>query len=162
MQLHPNVQAVQDVLDTAGARDAAGAPAKIRMLPEAVHTAPAAAAALGVAVGQIANSLIFNAGGDPLLVLTSGAHRVDTDRVAGTVGATWVRRASAEFVRDHTGQPIGGVAPVGHPKPVPTLVDRTLAGYKEIWAAGGVPQAVFPITYAELVRVTGATPADVV
>lgn len=162
MQLHPNVQAVQDVLDAAGAQDAAGAPAKIRMLPEAVHTAPAAAAALGVAVGQIANSLIFNAGGDPLLVLTSGAHRVDTDRVAGTVGAAWVRRASAEFVRDHTGQPIGGVAPVGHPKPVPTLVDRTLAGYEEIWAAGGVPQAVFPITYAELVRVTGATPADVV
>ncbi|MPZ28527.1 MAG: YbaK/EbsC family protein [Micromonosporaceae bacterium] len=161
MQLHPNVQAVQDALDAAGARAAAGEPAEVRMLPTAVHTAVAAAAALDVQVGQIVNSLVFNAAGEPLLVLTSGAHRVDTDRVAAAVGAAWVRRATAELVREHTGQPIGGVAPLGHPKPVRTLVDRTLSGYNEIWAAGGVPQAVFPITYAELVRVTAATPTDV-
>jgi prolyl-tRNA editing enzyme YbaK/EbsC (Cys-tRNA(Pro) deacylase) len=161
MQLHPHVQAVQDALDAAGARDATGGPTQIRMLPVAVHTAVAAAAALDVQVGQIVNSLVFNAGSEPLLVLTSGAHRVDTDRVAATVGVAWVRRATAEFVREHTGQPIGGVAPLGHPKPVPTLVDEALAGFPEIWAAGGVPQAVFPITYAELVRVTAGTPAGV-
>jgi len=161
MQLHPNVQAVQDALDAAGARDAAGAPTQVRLLPAAVHTAVAAAAALDVQVGQIANSLVFDAGGEPLLVLTSGAHRVDTDRVAGTVGAGWVHRATPEFVREHTGHPIGGVAPLGHPKPIRTLVDRALSGYPEIWAAGGVPRAVFPITYPELLRITAAAPADI-
>jgi prolyl-tRNA editing enzyme YbaK/EbsC (Cys-tRNA(Pro) deacylase) len=161
MQLHPNVQAVQDALDAAGARDAAGAPAQVRLLPAAVHTAVAASAALDVQVGQIVNSLLFDAAGEPLLVLTSGAHRVDTGRVAGTVGAGWVRRAAAEFVREHAGQPIGGVAPLGHPKPLRTLVDQTLSGFPEIWAAGGVPRAVFPITYPELLRVTAATPTGV-
>jgi prolyl-tRNA editing enzyme YbaK/EbsC (Cys-tRNA(Pro) deacylase) len=187
MQLHPNVRAVQAALDAAGARDAAGEPARVRMLPDAVHTAAAAAAALGVQVGQIANSLVFvaserssaetplrlashaegsdaagfAAGGEPLLVLTSGAHRVDTDKVAATLGVEWVRRASAEFVREHTGQPIGGVAPLGHPGPVRTLLDPTLSGYEEIWAAGGVPRAVFPTTYPQLLRITGATPTAV-
>jgi prolyl-tRNA editing enzyme YbaK/EbsC (Cys-tRNA(Pro) deacylase) len=160
-QLHPNVQAVQDALTAADAQDATGAPTQVRMLPDAVHTAAAAAAALDVQVGQIVNSLVFDADGEPLLVLTSGAHRVDTDRVAATIGAGWVRRASAEFVRGHTGQPIGGVAPLGHPKPVRTLLDRALSGYEELWAAGGVPRAVFPTTYPELVRITGAEPADV-
>jgi prolyl-tRNA editing enzyme YbaK/EbsC (Cys-tRNA(Pro) deacylase) len=159
--LHPNVQAVQDALDAAGARDAAGGPSRVRILTEPVHTAAAAAEALGVTVGQIANSLVFDAGGEPLLVLTSGAHRVDTERLATTAGVGRVRRARPEFVREHTGQPIGGVAPLGHRKPVRTLVDRALAAYQEIWAAGGVPQAVFPTTYPELVRITSATPADV-
>jgi prolyl-tRNA editing enzyme YbaK/EbsC (Cys-tRNA(Pro) deacylase) len=131
------------------------------MLPEAVHTAAAAAAALGVSVGQIANSLIFDADGDPLLVLTSGAHRVDTTTVAARLGTQQLRRATPEFVREHTGQPIGGVAPVGHPKPIRTLVDTHLQRYAEIWAAGGVPRAVFPTSYAELVRITDATPAEV-
>jgi len=131
------------------------------VLPDAVTTAAAAAAALGVEVGQIANSLVFDADGAPLLVLTSGAHRVDTAKVAALLGATAVRRASAEFVRTHTGQVIGGVAPIGHPKPVRTLVDADLAAYDEIWAAGGIPQAVFPTTYAELVRITSGTAADV-
>ena len=161
MQLHPNVQAVQDALDAADARDGGGQPARVRMLPEAVHTAAAAAAALDVVVGQIANSLVFDADGDPLLVLTSGAHRADTAKLAAQVGVVRVRRATADFVRAHTGQPIGGVAPLGHPKPVPTLVDNALSAYDEIWAAGGVPRAVFPTTYAELVRITAATPADV-
>lgn len=153
--MHPNVQAVQEALSLADARG------EIRMLPDAVHTAAAAAAALGVEVGQIANSLIFDADAEPLLVLTSGAHRVDTAKVAALVGAAAVRRATPEFVREHTGQPIGGVAPVGHPKPIRTLVDTALAGYDEVWAAGGIPPAVFPTTFDELVRITAGTPAEV-
>ncbi|GIE96857.1 YbaK/EbsC family protein [Paractinoplanes rishiriensis] len=156
METHPNVIAVRDALDAAGAGDA-----QVVVLDEAVHTAPAAAAALGVEVGQIANSLIFDADGEPLLVLTSGAHRVDTAKVAALLGIAKLRRASPDFVREHTGQPIGGVAPVGHPKPVRTLVDVALEHYPVIWAAGGVPRAVFPITYAELVRVSAGTPAEV-
>ena len=94
-------------------------------------------------------------------MLTSGAHRVDTARVAADLGLTALKRATPEFVREHTGQPIGGVAPIGHPKPVRTLVDSALAGYDEIWAAGGVPRAVFPTTYAELLRITSGTAAEV-
>ncbi len=161
MQPHPNVQAVQDALENAGARNGSGEPSEVRILPDAVHTAVAAAEALGVTVGQIANSLIFNADGEPLLVLTSGAHRVDTARLAASLGLTALKRATPEFVREHTGQPIGGVAPLGHPKPVRTLVDTALEQYDEIWAAGGVPRAVFPTTYAELVRITAGTPAEV-
>ncbi len=161
MQPHPNMRTVQLALEAAGARDGDGEPARIRMLPDAVHTAVAAAAALGVDVGQIANSLIFNADGDPLLVLTSGSNRVDTVRLAGALGLARLRRASADFVREHTGQPIGGVAPLGHPAPLRTLVDRTLERYGQVWAAGGVPNAVFPITYPELTRITNATPTDV-
>ncbi|MEH1011561.1 YbaK/EbsC family protein [Micromonospora sp. CPCC 206060] len=161
MQPHPNVRAVQAALDDAGARDSSGAASTVRLLPEAVHTAAAAAEALGVGIGQIANSLIFEADGAPLLVLTSGAHRVDTAGLAARLGVSRLRRATPEFVREHTGQPIGGVAPLGHPAPVRTVVDTALAGYPEIWAAGGVPRAVFPITYGELLRVTAGTPADV-
>ena len=161
MQPHPNVRAVQETLDGADARDSSGAPSQVRLLPEAVHTAQAAADALGVTVGQIANSLVFDADGAPLLVLTSGAHRVDTARLAASIGVTRLKRATPEFVRTHTGQPIGGVAPFGHPAPVRTLVDTALAGYAEIWAAGGVPQAVFPTTYPELLRITGGTPTEV-
>src|SRR4051812_2376575 len=153
--MHPNVQAVTDALANAAA------PGEIRILPDAVSTAAAAAAALGVEVGQIANSLIFDADGEPLLVLTSGAHRVDTAKVAGLVGVSAVRRATPEFVREHTGQAIGGVAPVGHPKPVRTLVDTALSAFDEVWAAGGIPHAVFPTTFDELVRLTDGTPAEV-
>ncbi|MEV0723159.1 YbaK/EbsC family protein [Micromonospora purpureochromogenes] len=161
MQPHPNVQAVQAALDGAGARDSAGAPSLVRLLPEAVHTAAAAAAALGVDAGAIANSLVFEADGEPLLVLTSGAHRVDTAELAARLGVTRLRRATPEFVREHTGQVIGGVAPVGHPRPLRTLVDTALQEYAEIWAAGGVPQAVFPSTYADLLRITAGTPTEV-
>jgi prolyl-tRNA editing enzyme YbaK/EbsC (Cys-tRNA(Pro) deacylase) len=153
--MHPNVQAVQDALAAAGAQG------QVVMLPDAATTAALAAAALNVEVGQIANSLIFSADDKPLLVLTSGAHRVDTTKVAALVSAAAVKRATPEFVREHTGQPIGGVAPVGHPRPVPTLIDVALAGHPVVWAAGGIPHAVFPTTYEELVRVTGGTPAEV-
>ncbi|MCL7455586.1 YbaK/EbsC family protein [Micromonospora echinofusca] len=161
MQPHPNVRAVQDVLDAAGARDASDAPSVVRLLPDAVHTAAAAAESLGVGVGQIANSLVFDADGTPLLVLTSGAHRVDTAGLAASIGVDRLRRATPEFVRAHTGQVIGGVAPVGHPHPLRTLVDTALGSYDEIWAAGGVPRAVFPTTYPELLRVTGGVPTTV-
>jgi prolyl-tRNA editing enzyme YbaK/EbsC (Cys-tRNA(Pro) deacylase) len=161
MDNHANVLAVQGALDAAGARTADGSAPRVIVLDDAVHTAAAAAAALGVEVGQIANSLIFDADGEPLLVLTSGAHRVDTAKVAADLGVGSLRRATPDFVREHTGQAIGGVAPLGHPEPVRTLVDTALQRYPVIWAAGGVPRAVFPITYAELVRVTAGTPAEV-
>jgi prolyl-tRNA editing enzyme YbaK/EbsC (Cys-tRNA(Pro) deacylase) len=156
MHNHPNVIAVRAALTEAGA-DAAG----IVILDEAVHTAPAAAAALEVEVGQIANSLIFDADGEPLLVLTSGAHRVDTAKVAASLGVGRLRRATPEFVRQHTGQAIGGVAPLGHPRPVRTLIDVDLERFPVVWAAAGVPRSIFPISYAELVRVTAGTPAEV-
>jgi prolyl-tRNA editing enzyme YbaK/EbsC (Cys-tRNA(Pro) deacylase) len=156
---HRNVDLVLAHLRAGGA--APRALDGLRVLPDAVTTAAAAAAALGVEVGQIANSLVFDADGTPLLVLTSGAHRVDTGKIAVLVGAERVRRASPDFVRTATGQSIGGVAPVGHPAPLRTLVDRDLGQYPEIWAAGGVPHAVFPTTFAELVAVTGGEPADV-
>jgi prolyl-tRNA editing enzyme YbaK/EbsC (Cys-tRNA(Pro) deacylase) len=161
MEQHRNVQAVQDALEAADARTAEGGSSQVIVLTDGVHTAAAAAEALGVTVGQIANSLIFDAEGEPLLVLTSGAHRVDTAKVAAGLGIAKLRRATPEFVREHTGQPIGGVAPLGHPKPVRTLVDTALGQYDVIWAAGGVPQAVFPTTYAELLRVTAGTATDV-
>ncbi|GAA2703443.1 YbaK/EbsC family protein [Micromonospora olivasterospora] len=161
MQQHPNVRAVQDALAAAGARDGSGRPAQVRLLPEAVHTAAAAAEALGAPVGAIANSLVFAADDAPLLVLTSGAHRVDTAGLAASLGVTRLRRATPEFVRAHTGQVIGGVAPLGHPRPLRTVVDTALEKYDEVWAAGGVPQAVFPSTYAELLRITAGAPADV-
>lgn len=156
---HRNVELVVAALTAGGA--APRAVEGLRVLPDAVTTAPAAAAALGVEVGAIANSLVFDADGEPLLVLTSGAHRVDTAKVAALIGAQRVRRASPEFVREATGQVIGGVAPVGHPAPLRTLVDRALAGYDEVWAAGGIAHAVFPTTFAELVAVTKGEPADV-
>ena len=161
---HRNVELVVDAL-LAGGADPARVD-RMLILPDAVTTAAAAAEALGVQVGQIANSLVFEATAadgavTPLLVLTSGAHRVDTGKVAALIGAQRVRRASPEFVRAATGQSIGGVAPVGHPAPIRTLVDRALAGYDEVWAAGGIPHSVFPSTFAELVKVTGGEPADV-
>src|SRR5438045_8126906 len=112
-------------------------------------------------VNAVQDALESAADGQPLLVLTSGAHRVDTAKVAALIGVGALTRATPEFVREHTGQPIGGVAPLGHPKPLRTLVDTDLARYDEIWAAGGIPHAVFPTTYPELVRLTAGTPPEV-
>jgi prolyl-tRNA editing enzyme YbaK/EbsC (Cys-tRNA(Pro) deacylase) len=138
-----------------------GVAGEVRELPEPAPTAATAAAQLGCDVGAIANSLIFNADGEPLLILTSGAHRVDTTKVAAVLGAQTVRRADPDFVRAATGQVIGGVAPVGHPKPVRTLVDNWLSKYDVVWAAAGHAHTVFPTSFSELVRITGGTPADV-
>jgi prolyl-tRNA editing enzyme YbaK/EbsC (Cys-tRNA(Pro) deacylase) len=152
---HPRVAEVQRLLR------AAGAAGEIRHLPDSARTAATAAAQLGIEVAAIANSLVFDVGGNPLLVLTSGAHRVDEDRVAGLLGVPALTRATPDFVRRHTGQAIGGVAPLGHPEPIGTLVDIELARYEQVWAAAGHPHTVFPTTYDELLRLTGGTPAEV-
>ena len=141
---------------------AAGIPGDIVVLPDAASTAALAAAALGVEVGAIANSLVFWSDGEPLLVMTSGAHRVDTAALAERTGRSSITRASVEQVRAATGQAIGGVAPTGHPAPLTTLIDEDLAQYDEIWAAGGTPHTVFPLTFDDLVRLTGGTIVAVV
>ena len=144
--------------DAHAARGGAG---EIVILPESVHTAALAAAALGCEVGAIANSLLFDAGGSPVLILTSGAHRVDTALTAARVGVERLKRATPEFVREHTGQAIGGVSPIAHPTAVPTWLDRELRRYDVIWAAAGHPAAVYSTTYDELLAMTGATEVDV-
>jgi prolyl-tRNA editing enzyme YbaK/EbsC (Cys-tRNA(Pro) deacylase) len=138
-----------------------GVAGEVRELPESAPTAAAAAAQLGCEVGAIANSLVFSADGAPLLVMTSGAHRVDTVKVAALIGASVVHRADAHSVKTWTGQAIGGVGPVGHPAPIRTLVDTWLDSCDVIWAAAGHPHTVFPTSYAELIRITGGIPADV-
>jgi prolyl-tRNA editing enzyme YbaK/EbsC (Cys-tRNA(Pro) deacylase) len=153
--------AVVDASRFAGVLRELGVPGEVRVLPESAPTAAAAAAQLGCEVGAIANSLVFDADGAPLLVMTSGAHRVDTSRVAALVGAAVVGRADARSVRAWTGQVIGGVAPVGHPAPIRTLVDAWLAKYDVVWAAAGHPHAVFPTSFDELLRITGGTQAEV-
>jgi prolyl-tRNA editing enzyme YbaK/EbsC (Cys-tRNA(Pro) deacylase) len=140
---------------------AAGFAGEIRVLPEPVPTADAAAAALACEVGAIANSLIFEADGAALLVVASGAHRVHLGRLARRLGTGKIRRADPGFVLDHTGQEVGGVAPVGHPSPVPTVVDQALAAYPVVWAGGGDEHTMFSTSFDELVKITGGTPADV-
>ena len=140
---------------------ARGGTGEIRVLPDAVHTAALAAEALGCEVGAIANSLLFDADGAPVLGLTSGAHRVDVRAVAARIGVARLRRADPDFVRTHTGQVIGGVSPFAHPAPVPTWIDPWLARHPVVWAAAGHPAAVFSATYAELVGLTGAREVDV-
>jgi len=153
--LHPNTIRVQEALA------AAGAAGQVRTLDDSARTAAEAAAALGVEIGQIANSLVFNADGEPLLVLTSGRHRVDTGKVAALIGVAKVGRADANFVREHTGVAIGGVSPVAHPRPLRALVDTALADYDEVWAAAGHTHAVFPTTFDELLRLTNGMAADI-
>ncbi|MBB6626363.1 YbaK/EbsC family protein [Nocardioides sp. KIGAM211] len=138
-----------------------GGTGEVVILPDAVHTAALAAEALGCEVGAIANSLLFDAAGSPVLILTSGAHRVDTDKVASEVGTGPLKRAKPEFVRQHTGQVIGGVSPLAHPAPVPTYLDSWLRRYDVVWAAAGHPAAVFSTTYDELLALTGATEIEV-
>jgi prolyl-tRNA editing enzyme YbaK/EbsC (Cys-tRNA(Pro) deacylase) len=124
-------------------------------LDASARTAAHAASALGCPPGAIANSLIFMADTTPLLIMTSGDHRVDLDLVAASIGVDALRRATPEEVRAATGQPIGGVAPVGHPSPVRTLVDESLSRYENVWAAAGTPHSVFATTYRRLLAMTG-------
>ena len=151
---HPAVVRVREALT------AHGLTPEIRWFNDAATTAQAAADALGIKVGAIANSLVFALDGEPVLVLTSGSHRVDThwlgERLGGTLG-----RASKELVKEATGQVIGGVAPLGHPAPLRTLVDVALADHPEVWAAAGHAHTVFPTTFEELVRITGGEPTAV-
>ena len=152
----PDPLPIRARLVEAALRDA-GIPGEIVVLPDSAATAPLAAAALGVEVGAIANSLVFWSDDEPLLVMTSGAHRVDTKALAHRLGRQKIQRATPDQVRDATGQAIGGVAPTGHPAPVTTVVDRDLASYDQIWAAAGTPHTVFPLTFAELVHLTRGT-----
>ena len=138
-----------------------GGTGRIVTLPDSVHTAALAAEALGCEVGAIANSLLFAADNTPVLILTSGGHRVDTALAASNIGVAELRRAKPEFVREHTGQVIGGVSPVGHPAPVATYIDPWLRRYDVVWAAAGHPAAVFSTSFDELVALTGATEIDV-
>jgi len=144
-----------------GEHRARGGTGDVVILPDSVHTAALAAEALGCEVGAIANSLLFDATGSPVLILTSGAHRVDTGSVAERIGVGELRRAKPEFVREHTGQVIGGVSPIGHPVPVPTYLDSWLRKYDVLWAAAGHPAAVFSTSYDELLALTGATEIEV-
>ncbi|MER5890065.1 YbaK/EbsC family protein [Streptomyces sp. NPDC001941] len=142
-------------LQVARALEAAGADGQVRELDASARTAAEAAAALGCEVGAIANSLVFVSDGEPVLVMASGRHKVDTSALAARWGRGTLRRATPEQVREATGQAIGGVAPVGHPRALPTVVDAALTEYPTLWAAGGTPRTVFPTTADELVRLTG-------
>jgi prolyl-tRNA editing enzyme YbaK/EbsC (Cys-tRNA(Pro) deacylase) len=138
----------------AAAMAAAGVEPNIKILDTDAKTAVAAAEHLGCEVGAIANSLVFDCDGEPLLVMASGAHRVDTDHLARVLGAQSISRANPQLVRSATGQVIGGVAPTGHPARLRTVVDDTLAGYPVIWTAAGTPDSVMSLTYEQLLTVT--------
>ncbi|MCP2299190.1 Cys-tRNA(Pro) deacylase, prolyl-tRNA editing enzyme YbaK/EbsC [Nocardia amikacinitolerans] len=128
--------------------------------PTPTRTAADAARALGVEVGAITKSLVFLLDEDPVLLLVSGAHEVDLTQTGARLEGT-LTRAPAALVREVTGQPIGGVAPVGHPTNLPTWVDNALARHPELWAAGGHPSTLFRTSFRELVRITAGLPIDV-
>ncbi|BDH55514.1 YbaK/EbsC family protein [Tsukamurella sp. PLM1] len=135
---------------------AAGHPDTVRHVPDGARTAAEAAAALGCEVGAIANSLVFLADGAPLLVLSSGRHRVDTAGLAERIGRERISRAQPEDVLAATGQVIGGVSPVGHPAPVVTVIDESLRDYPDLYAAAGTHDTIFRTDFDALVALTGA------
>jgi prolyl-tRNA editing enzyme YbaK/EbsC (Cys-tRNA(Pro) deacylase) len=145
----------------AAAVAAAGVEPKIKILDADARTAVAAAAQLGCEVGAIANSLVFDCDGEPLLVMASGGHRVDTDLLARVLGAATISRATPQLVRTATNQVIGGVAPTGHPSTLRTVVDESLAEFPVIWTAAGTPDSVMALTYDELLAVTGGVAVQV-
>lgn len=154
--MHQRVQHVADVLRTLGVRGS------VRELTSSTRTAAEAAAALGCPVGAIANSLVFVADDDePVLALASGAHRVDMELLAAAFAAARCRRATPDEVLQATGQPIGGVSPVGHPSGLRAVIDVSLRAHPTLWAAAGTPNAVFETTYDELRRLAGATEATI-
>jgi len=140
------------------ALDAAGVATRVVELQVAARTAQQAADALGIEVGQIAKSLIFRtaSSGRAVLVIAAGDRRVSEARIAHLVGEP-IERAEPAFVRDHSGFAIGGVAPVAHARPLTTFIDASLRRFGTLWAAGGTPHCVFPITPDDLVRVSGGT-----
>lgn len=140
----------------------AGVEAEIRILPDSARTARAAADAIGCEVAAIANSLVLEADGAPILVMTSGGHRVDLEVLARSIGAVDVSMAPPAVVREATGQAIGGVAPVGHPSPLRTFIDEALRDHDVIWAAAGHPHTVMPLTFDTLTHLTGGTVVAVV
>jgi prolyl-tRNA editing enzyme YbaK/EbsC (Cys-tRNA(Pro) deacylase) len=132
---------------------------QVHILSESARTAQEAADALGIEVGQIASSLIFQLlDGSPLLIITSGRHRVDTDLVARTLGVETLTRVDANYVKEKSGFSIGGVAPLGWISPATILIDQALNDYEIVWAAAGHPHAVYPTSFNELLACTGAKP----
>ena len=136
-----------------------GLSGEVNVLSDSARTAQEAATALGIEVGQIASSLIFKLpDGSPLLIITSGRHRVDTDLVAKNLGIETLGRVDADYVKEKSGFSIGGVAPIGWVSPATILIDQALNDYEVAWAAAGHPHAVYPTTFAELLECTGAKP----
>ncbi|ASY22460.1 aminoacyl-tRNA deacylase [Candidatus Planktophila versatilis] len=137
-----------------------GVKGEVNILAETARTAIDAANGLGIEVGQIASSLIFKLpSGNPLLIITSGRHRVDTELVAKNLGIPELGRADANYVKEVSGYSVGGVSPLGWiSKPEVILIDEALNDYDIVWAASGHPHAVYPTTYAELITCTGAQP----
>ena len=135
----------------------AGIDTVIRVLPDSARTAAEAAAAIGCEVSAIANSLVFLADGVPVLVMTSGGHRVDLVTLTSSIGVAEVAMAPASVVRSATGQAIGGVAPVGHPAPLRTYIDEELQHHETLWAAAGHPHTVMPLTFEQLRTITEGT-----
>jgi prolyl-tRNA editing enzyme YbaK/EbsC (Cys-tRNA(Pro) deacylase) len=152
--MHANVARVV----TAAAE--AGLEIEVRRFPEETRTAADAARAVGCDVGQIVKSLVFMADGAPVLALVSGEHQLDPARLASALGASEVRRATGDEARRATGYAIGGVPPLGHASHLPVLVDRQLLRHPVVWAAAGLPDAVFPADPAALVKASGARDAD--
>jgi len=153
--LSPSAQRVQDALDRAGVVT------RIVEYTEPARTSAQAAGVLGCTVGQIAKSLVFRAAsGRAVLVIASGANRVDEAKVAARIGER-IGKADAAFVREATGYAIGGIPPLGHAQPLVPLIDRDLLRYDVVYAAGGTPHAMFPVSPADLVRVAAGTVADV-
>lgn len=142
------------------ALESAGLEPTVKILSDSARSAKEAAEALGIQVGQIASSIVFRLPDEkPLLVITSGRHRVDTELVAKNLGISILYRADADFVRLWSGYAIGGVSPVGWTsREVHILIDMALADYDVVWAAAGHPHAVFQTTFADLSKMTGAQP----
>jgi len=141
---------VKRVLTALGAQDT------VTVFESTVPTAAAAADVLGCDVAAITNSLVFDVEGAPLLILASGSAKVDVRKVAAQLGTGKIRRATPEFVLEHTGQEVGGVAPVGHPERIRTLLDESLAAHPVLWAGAGDHNSMFSIGYEDLQRITGA------
>lgn len=149
------------VLKVKSALTAAGAQDTVRTFNDRVPTAAAAASLLGCDIAAIANSLVFELDGAPLLILASGAAKVNTALVADSLGTARIRRAGPDFVLEHTGQAVGGVAPLGHPRPIRTILDISLQEHSLLWAGAGDHNSMFSISYSELQRITAAQPLKV-
>ena len=136
-----------------------GLTSEVHVLSDSARTAQEAATALNIEVGQIASSLIFKLPDEsPLLIITSGRHRVDTDAVAKNLGLEKLGRVDADYVKEKSGFSIGGVAPIGWVSPATILIDQALNDYQVVWAAAGHPHAVYPTSFSELLECTGAKP----
>ena len=150
---NPSVQRVSAKLKELGVKG------EVHVLSDSARTAQEAADALGILVGQVASSIVFKLDDEsPLLVITSGRHRVDTKLVAEKLGVAKLHRVDADYVKEKSGFSLGGVSPVGGVRPATILIDEALNDYEVVWAAAGHPHSVYPTTFAELLECTGAKP----